>query len=667
MAEEKKDKKTDWLEWRKKRIGGGENTPLKTNLIHSRIAWCNAFDRGDQYKILNELTGKIEDVYTTRETRCLYNMCKAFNDAYAAKMLKGDPIPSVTPFSTNTEDYDEDLSMATNGAVENWWKVSANGSMKLRDTTRSAAVGGIAWAKVVYDKNKRSGIYDGEVIWEKINSLHAFPNADATCDEEIREFIHRFPKEKSVAEEEFAEQMKAKKIDNFGSVDKNSVHPEIAEASKKVDSMQNAEVESTIIQDDIWIRACAKYPRHWIPELDESGQAVIDKDGNPQGEWAGGQHVIMIGDNVLIEEECKGPDVDSVPFKSDIVNPLDGQLAGLGVTYPIIPLQRDMNKLNSITMENAETMGHLKWIRKEGSVTLPGSFDDMSGEFIDFTGDYAPTQSACHPLPQHITGRYMELFGIMKFITGLQDIGFGLVPRGGSQMAAGTTNELKNSEEVRFAPDIARMVEFVQWIIRRYLANAKYYYKEERIITIIGENKRPEAVAFFAQKLKDNYNIDIKVGSGFSRSDEAQVTAITNLMQTPAFDKAGVNPRLIMEELLRKQGLVRIKEDTFKDERQAKRYLDFIINNPGQEYPINRYVNPNAHIKIFTDYTKLEQFDSADALVRGAIEAYIDRMVNMTLPPPQPGGNMPPGNLPPLQSPENIEEPASPQSPEING
>ncbi len=676
MAKEEENKKTDWVEWRKKRIGGGQDTPLKTNLKHARIAWCNAFDRGDQYKILNEITGVVEDVYTSRETRCLYNMCKAFNDAYASKMLKGDPIPSATPFSTNTEDYDEDLSVATNGMIENWWKVSANGPMKLRDTTRSAAVGGIGWAKIVYDKNKRSGIYDGEVIWEKVNSLHAFPNADATCNEEIREFIHRFPKEKSVAEEEFAEQMKSLDIKEFDPVDKNTVHPELSTASKKADSMQNAEVESTIIEDDIWIRACAKYPRHWVAEIDETENAVIDEEDNPKGEWVGGRHVIMIGDYVLVDEECKGPDVDSVPFGSYIVNPIDGQLSGLGVTYPIIPIQRDINKLNSIVMENAETMGSLKWIVSEGSVTLPGAFTNAD-EIIEFAGNFPPTQSACHPLPEHITGRYMELFAMMKFITGLQDIGFGLIPRGGSQMAAGTTSELKNSEEVRFAPDIARMVEFVQWIVRRYLANAKLYFKEERIITVLGENKRPEAIAFLAQKLKDNYNTDIKVGQGYAKSDESQVTAITNLMSTPAFDKAGVDPRLIMEELLKKQGLTKLKEDTFKDERQAKRYLNMIL--AGQNPMYSKYVNPNAHIKIFTDFTKQPQYDELPLEIRVGIDRYLDSMVDMTMgqqgPPPQPGAPGQPGNMPPqLSNPNEMvnmggrpPEPQVPQEPMING
>jgi hypothetical protein len=236
-------------------------------------------------------------------------------------------------------------------------------------------------------------------------------------------------------------------------------------------------------------------------------------------------------------------------------------------------------------------------------------------------------------------------------VTKLQDLGMGMIPKGGSQMAASTTNELVNSEDVMFAPDVDRMVEFVQKIIRRYLFLAKKYYKEERIVTIIGANKRPEAMAFFAEKLKDDYNVDIRVGAGFSKSDEAIVTQITNLMQTQAFDKAGVDPRVVMEEVLKKTGLVKIKEDTFKDERQAKRFLKFMVDNPGGEYPINKFVNPNAHIKVFTDYTKLPNFDTADPRVRGTIEKYIDRMVGMTIgqngQPPQPGAPGQPGNAPP--------------------
>jgi len=652
MAEYKEEeKKTNWPDWIKERIGSGSDAPQKANLTFGRIAWCQAFDRGDQYKILNETTGLVEDVYTSRETRCIYNICKTFNDAYASKMWKGNPTPTTAPFSTNTENYDEDVNVATNAAVEYWWKTVIDGSTKLYEVTRTAAVGGIGWVKQLYDKNKKSGLYTGEVILEKVNPLHANPNYDATCDDEIREFIHRFPKDKSVAEEEFADKMKELGITEFETQNKSDAHPEIAEASKKLDQ-ENDTHNKSVIENDVWIRACKKYPKHWVKESD----AVVDDNGiviQPEkGEWKGGRHVIVIGNHTLVDEECSEPECDYVPFNSYVVNPQEDRLAGSGITYPIIPVQRDMNKNCSIIAENQDTMGHLKWIEKEGSVENPAAFDDMSGERISFTGDFPPKQSEVHPLPEYINGRFWELLEIAKFITHIQDLGLGTIPRRGSQMSTGTTNELVTGENVMFAPDVERMAKFVQKIIRRYLFLVKKYYAEDRVVTIIGENKRPEAVIFKSEKLADNYNVDTKVGGGFDRSDDAQVTAITNLMQTPAFAQAGIDPRVVMEELFKKMNLTKLKEDTFKDERQARRYLDLILN--GQMAPYSKYVNPNAHIKVFTDFIKQPQYDVLPVETRVGIDKYLDQMVAMTIewgeaePPPP----IPPGNQSPIKQPQ---------------
>jgi len=632
MAEETK---TNWTSWLQERIGSGSEAPQKSNLKFGRIAWCQAFDRGDQYKILNEETGVVEDVYMTRETRCIYNVCKTFNDAYAAKMWKGNPTPVTRPFSTNTESYDEDVNVATNAAVEYWWKTTADGPIKLYDITRTAAVGGIGVAKEYYDKNRQSGIYTGEIVLEKVNPLHFYYNMDATCDEELREVIHRFPKDKAVAEEEFAEQMKKLGITELEPQSRSDANPETIAASKKLGIGQHEDVKTTVIENDIWVKKSKKYPN--------------------------GKHVIVIGDHTLVEED--NPEPDKLPFFTYAVNPQDNDIQGLGITYPIIPIQRDMNKNRSIIAENSDTMGHLKWIEKEGSVTNPAAFDDMSGERIQFTGDFAPTQSRVNPIPEYISSGFWDLLEIAKFVTHLQDIGLGTLPKRGSQMSTGTTTELVNSEEVMFAPDKARMVGFVQKIVRRYLFLAKKYYAEDRIVTIVGENKRPEAVTFKAEQLDDNYNVDINVGDGFARSDDAQVTAITQLMQTQAFDKAGVDPRLIMEELLKKMGLVKIKEDTFKDERQAKRYLNLIL--AGQSAPYSEFINPNAHIKVFTDYIKQPDYDVLDVNIRVGIDRYLKQMVAMTI--GQGAPMPPPPNAEPGAPGNEFPSPPAPPQPNMGG
>jgi hypothetical protein len=621
MENENKEKvkKTDWPEWIKERIGNGSKSPQRTNFVFGKIEWCNAFDLGDQYKILNETTGQVEDVNLTRETRCIYNICKTFNDAYAAKMWKGNPIPTTSPFSTNTEDYDEDVNVATNADIEYWWKTSANGSVKGYDTIRTGAVGGIAYAKVYYDKNKKSGMYDGEVVWERLNPLHCHPNADVTCDEEFREFNHRYPLEKSVAEERWAEQMEKFGIKELQTESKNDAQPEIAEASKKLDDTANAEVKHTVIVNDIWIKKCKKYPN--------------------------GKHVVVVGPDTLVDED--NPEPDMLPFFANAVNPIDGHLVGSGVTYPIIPIQRDMNKSSSVVMENVEWMGHLKWLYKEGSLEHDGVLDDFI-EKVPYSGDTPPHQSDVKPLPVHITGRFWDLLEVAKFITKIQALDLGTIPKGGSQMSNQTTGRLTESEEVMFSPEVQRWSSFFSKIINRKLYLSKKYYAEDRIVRITGENKRTEAVTFKHEKLEDNYNVDIKLGQGFARSDEAQVTAITNLMQTPAFDKAQVDPRVIMEELLKKMGLTKLREDTFRDERQAKRYLKTIL--AGGTPTASKYSNPMAHLKIFRNFVNDEAYDYLPLEIKAEVDRYMDFLVDMTSPPPPQPTNAPgtPGNENPV-------------------
>jgi hypothetical protein len=619
MAEKEEVKKDNWPQWIQDRIGNGSDAPQKANLVFGKIAWCNAFDRGDQYKILNEQTGAIEDVYTSRETRCIYPVCHTFNDAYAAKMWKGNPIPMTTPFSTNTEDYDEDVNVATNADIEYWWKTSTNGAVKGYDTIRTGAVGGISYAKVYYDKNKKSGMYDGEVVWENLNPLHCYPNADATCDEEFREFNHRYPKEKSVAEEEFAEQMNKLGIKELEPENKNDAHPEIAEASKKQDNSQSSEVKNTVIVNDIWIKACKKYPK--------------------------GKHVVVIGPHTLIDEDNEEP--DRLPFFANAVNPIDGHLVGMGVTYPIISIQRDMNKSSSVVMENIEWMGHLKWLYKEGSLEHDGVLDDFN-EKVPYSGDTAPKQSDVKPLPVHITGKFWDLLEIAKFITKIQALDLGTIPKGGSQMSNQTTGRLTESEEVMFSPEVERWRSFFSKIVNRKLYLSKKYYAEDRIVRIAGENKRSEAFTFKHEKLDDNYNVDIKLGQGFSTGDEAQVAAITNIMQTPAFQQAGIDPRLIIRELLKKSRLTKIEEDTFRDERQAKRYLKVIL--AGGKPTVSKYINPIAHIKIVRSYINDEMYEVLDLKIKTEVDKYMDFLVDMTAPPPPAPTNMQggPGNENPV-------------------
>lgn len=617
-----------WVNWVADKLG---DHPTK-NFKFGKIEWCYAFYRGEQYKIWDERKGYVRDVNIPRECRAIRNICRPFADAFTAKMLKDDPIPSAAPYSTNTEDFDEDCSLAFSALVEYWWKTVSDGSKRLTDTVLWGAIGGIGICMVYWDKNLKSGIYDGDVRWEVLNPRNVFFNADAKNEESLRWVIHRFPKEKSVVEDEYG-----LKRGELSADDKEKSEGDRTYSTKSQDDYHAAEDESTVLVHDIWIKKCKDYPK--------------------------GKHVVVAGERTLVDEDNPEPTV--LPFFVYNVRALRDDIYGQGIIFPILTIQRDMNRLNSIIMENASQMGLLKWLDPEQSNTLPSAFTNEAGEVIKFTAPYKPEQSQASPLPQHIVGQVGELFRMAQFITGLQDVGMGMIPYRGSQTSPGVVRELKNSEDILFAPEIQNVTDLVKRIMRRFRMLTKKYYVEPRIVQIMGANKYMEAKTYLATQDENDYDFDIRVGAGFSKSDEATMDEIMKLDQgNPSFfDKCGVDRQVLGEFVMRKVGLTKLREETFKDKRQAEKILNQIIENqtPGWHPTFSKYINPDAHIKVFTDFTKTDPYEMLDDEHKFAIDYHIDQcnaikmgMMQPQMPPP--GMGQPPQQQPQMPTPADMAE-----------
>ena len=89
-----------------------------------------------------------------------------------------------------------------------------------------------------------------------------------------------------------------------------------------------------------------------------------------------------------------------------------------------------------------------------------------------------------------------------------------------------------------------------------------------------------------------------------------------------------------------------------------------VLNN--QRPVISKYINPDAHIKVFTDFTKTENWDLIDDGIKFSIDWYIDQcnaikmgMMRPQMPPQMQGGQPPPPPMQPqLPTPQDMEEAA---------
>jgi hypothetical protein len=239
-------------------------------------------------------------------------------------------------------------------------------------------------------------------------------------------------------------------------------------------------------------------------------------------------------------------------------------------------------------------------------------------------------------VPAHIVNWFWDGWRKALNAVGFTEVGRGDIPFRGSQTQPGVVKELKQSEEVNFAPDVAEGSDYVNRIMRRVFHLMRKHYvddmgqPEARIVDIVGENKRPEAITFVAQKFLKDPDFEIAIGSGFSQSREARMDQMISLAQSGIFDKIpGIDWGSIGKEILEYAGLNKISENTFRDERQAKRNLQTILL--GQDVPLSPYANLDVHIKVFKDYINDPEYEYLAIEQKASIDSYIGQAQQMQM------------------------------------
>lgn len=599
--------KTDWVNWAKEKIGEHPATNNKFGMMAQMYAWY----RGDQYRVWDQRFGCLRNVNIGRETRSIRNICRPIADMFVSKALKDDPEPRFRPYPDNTEDSDQSLSVVGNGMSQFWWRTAVDGSAKLRHQVQWGAITGLIAGKIYYDSRKISGGYAGEIEWETVNPFHLFMNADARCDDELRWVIHRFPREKSVVEDEFNLVR-----DSLDADEKHEVENMRVNGGLSVDEYVLGEDESTVFIHDIWMKSCRDYPN--------------------------GKHVIVAGGKELVNED--NPEPDMLPFFTARVKGIPDDIYGEGILKNVLPIQRDTNRMESIVVGNTSAFGSAKLLVNRNANILKSQVNNEEEGIIEWDGQNAPDLLGGVIVPAHIVNSFWDNWRKALNAVGFTEVGQGSIPFRGSQTQPGVVRELKQSEEVNFAPDVAEISDYVRRIMRRYFFLAKKYYTEPRIVDVVGENKRTEVITFIAQKFIKDPDFEIAIGSGFSQSREARMDQMIQLTQTGIFDKIpGIDWPTIGKELLDYAGLNKISENTFRDERQAKRNLQTILL--GMDYYLSPFANLPVHMKVFKDYINDPEYEYLDPKQKMEIDNYLRevRMMMMQQMMQQMGQAMPPG------------------------
>lgn len=230
----------------------------------------------------------------------------------------------------------------------------------------------------------------------------------------------------------------------------------------------------------------------------------------------------------------------------EILTDLDvpGSVWGKARAEYSINIQDMMNRLDSMSLEQAQAHGVPRLLLPEGSEVADDSITNSPWDIVKYTGNMKPDYMEPSPIPPILP----EL--LARYKTGIDD-SFGV-----NEAMFGQQSREQSGFSMQYATQQGNIIRFRlmnkyhQFCVNLYKSFLRIVTKHwdiPRSIYVIGKEKAFEAMDLKGTDIDGGYDLTIEYGASSSIDPTARREEIITLM--PAFEKAGVDQRQIMRML----------------------------------------------------------------------------------------------------------------------
>jgi hypothetical protein len=273
---------------------------------------------------------------------------------------------------------------------------------------------------------------------------------------------------------------------------------------------------------------------------------VLEFLARPGGKWERGKKVILInqellakyGDNPYMQKGKEYGEfaMDMVPFVWDSEV---GKLHGRSGVVDEIPINKEIDKICSMTMENIKKTAAMKVLLPNGS-QKPTDFISDKVHFVMYNPDNGGKPIFPDPpsMPSYVPNHLMFLIGAQKDMAGVHEVSEGQLPERGSQMSGSALKLLQDSEMVQHSPVMRRLKISMGIAGQLILKHVQNHYTEPRLLTLTGPHKRHEVIEFLGSDLNGSVDIKLEIGSAFNTSAAAKIEGILSLFKEGVLQEA---------------------------------------------------------------------------------------------------------------------------------
>lgn len=314
----------------------------------------------------------------------------------------------------------------------------------------------------------------------------------------------------------------------------------------------------------------------------------------------------------------------NLPFIPDYYVKLMDSIYGQSQTTDMIPLNKDLNKIVSMAMENITHTAVNKILTPRGCNISAEAFDGTGGEKIEYdeTSSDPPRYMQGAPLPPGITDFRAYFTGTIMDIAGVHEVSQGQLPTGGSQMSGTALKMLTDAEFLRSQDAMKHAKRTIKILSKFFLALMKENYTEKRTISIIGKDNQFSYDSYSNADLSGTVDVVFEIGSLLDASATAKTEGLFNSWDRGIMQSASAGDPIAMEvlELLGLPGSG--SKDLISAKKMARAKAQWMVGEllSGKEYPILPYDDHKTCIEELVKETRRKEiYEAKDGMKQIAI------------------------------------------------
>jgi len=326
----------------------------------------------------------------------------------------------------------------------------------------------------------------------------------------------------------------------------------------------------------------------------------------PDDDYPDGRYWVTTKD-MLLEKPTDLPEGvwPGIVHLTDIEIP--GRYHAASTFESVVPLNREYNEINANIKEHHNLFIQGKWMVPKGAGIRKGSITRQPGEVIPYNPGFKPEQADLKPLPGAVYQERQRVLDDYHLVGGFRGVSMGAPPPG---VTAGVAFlQLQEADDTDLAPFLSMLEASVAQLAGGILQIVKERYLEERLVHVVGPNRKFQVRAFRGADLEGAVDVVPIAESSFPWSRTARQSMLMTMAQQMPFlfedQETGAFDKTKFAQLLPVGGLEVFanSEDIDVNEALTEEDLYSVYGVESREAPPvqwwqNHEVHFNQHVRI---------------------------------------------------------------------